>query len=51
MKQQQKCQTRNVERETHLGSLEEEDKGQNMNNLPHPPPPSPAQVFGIPQWT
>lgn len=48
-KQQQKCRTRNVERETHLGSLEEEDKGQNINNLPHPPPPpSPIQVFGIP---
>lgn len=40
-KQQQKCRTRNVERETHLGSLEEEDKGQNINNLPHPPPPPP----------
>lgn len=39
---QQKCRTRNVERETHLGSLEEEDKRQNMNNLLHPPPLLPS---------
>lgn len=31
---------RNVKRKTHVGTLEE-DKGQNMNNLPHPPPSLP----------
>lgn len=41
-KQQQKCRTRNVERETHLGILEEEDKGQNMNNFPQPRPLLPS---------
>lgn len=42
IKMKQQHRTRNVERETHFGSLEEEEKGQNMNNLPHPPFPLPS---------
>lgn len=41
-KQRQKCRPKHVERETHLRSLEEEVKEQNMSNLPHPPPPLPS---------
>lgn len=48
-KQQQNTQQKDVERETHLGSLEEEDKQQNINNLPTPQFKHLAYLSGLEQ--